>query len=327
MDTQQATSPQQDDAPEETYDVVVIGGGPAGATAAMYAARARLKTVVLDKGLRTGALGLASKLANYPGLPDINGAELLERIRRQAESFGATFVQDRVIGAELNGEVKLVWSSQSWYRGKTVVIASGSMGRGRVLPGEEKLTGQGVSYCATCDGAFFQDQRIAVVGNNQEGVEEALTLTHFAREVHFLPQTADVKASPALLAELGQHPKVIMHGPTQVREILGEKQVEGIKIAEKGAAEQVLPVEGVFLYMQGNRPITDFLQDQLPTSEAGCLEVNEVMETAIPGVFAVGDVLCVHIKQAVISAAEGVIAAQAVQRLLSGRPASRPDWS
>ena len=156
MGMEQTSSPEQADPQEETYDVIVIGGGPAGTTAAMYAARARLKTIVLDKGLRTGALGLASKIANYPGLPEMNGAELLERIREQAASFGATFVQDRVIGAELDGEVKLVWSSQSFYRGKTVVIATGSMGRGQVVPGEERLIGQGVSYCATCDGAFFQ---------------------------------------------------------------------------------------------------------------------------------------------------------------------------
>jgi len=327
VDTEPTSSEQQEGLQEETYDVVVIGGGPAGTTAAIYTARAHLKTIVLDKGLRTGALGLASKIANYPGLPELSGAELLERIREQAKGFGAIFVQDRVIGAELEGEVKLVWSSQSFYRGKTVVIASGSMGRGQVLPGEERLIGQGVSYCATCDGAFFQDQRIAVVGNNEEAVEEALTLTRFGREVHLLPQTASIKAPSQLLEELSHHPKVILHGPTQVREIMGEKQVEGMRIAEKGGEEQILPVEGVFLYMQGNRPITDFLQGQLPTSPAGCLEVNEVMETGIAGVFAVGDLLCTHIKQAVISAAEGAIAGQAIQRYLSGRPNLRPDWS
>ncbi len=327
MSEEATSSSSQDNEQEETYDVIVIGGGPAGTTAAMYTARARLKTLVLDKGLRTGALGLASKIANYPGLPEINGAELLERIRQQAQGFGATLVQDRAVGADLEGEIKTVWTNQSYYRCKTLVIASGSMGRGQVLPGEEELTGQGVSYCATCDGAFFQDQRVAVVGNNEEAVEEALTLTHFAREVHFIPQTASVKASPQLIEELSHHPRVIMHAPTQVREILGDKQVEGVRVAEKGAEEQVLPLEGVFLYMQGNRPITDFLQGQLPTSPAGCLEVNEVMETGIAGVFAVGDVLCTHIKQAVISAAEGAIAGQAIQRYLSGRPNLRPDWS
>jgi thioredoxin reductase (NADPH) len=310
------------------YDVIVIGGGPAGATAALYAARGELKTLIVDKGLRTGALGLASKVANYPGIPgQIEGAELLGRIREQAQGFGAEYVQDKVLTTELEGDVKAVWGTQGLYQGKTVIVATGSMGRSHTVPGEERLLGAGVSYCATCDGAFFRDQEVAVAGNNEEAVEEALLLTKFARRVHLLVQTPQLRVPPELAAEVSEHPQVLVHLGARLQEVLGDQQVEGVRVMPQEGEERVLDLSGVFIYLQGGRPITDFLERQLPTSEAGCLEVDGSMHTTISGVFAVGDVLCTHLKQAVIAAAEGAIAAMAVQRYLSGRSKLRPDWS
>jgi len=316
------------EAQENIYDVIIIGGGPAGATAAIYTARADLKTLVLDKGLTSGALGMTGKIANYPGLPgEVNGAELVKRIRDQAESFGAHFVQDKVLTTNLRGEVKEVWGSKSAYRGRAVIIATGSMGRTYTVPGEEGLVGRGVSYCATCDGAFFRDQEVAVAGNNDEALEEALFLTKFARRVHLLVPTPELKASPDLAAEVGQHPQVEIHLATRLREVQGEQQVEGVQVVTPDGKEQAMPVTGVFIYLQGRKPITDFVGGQLPTTETGCLMVDEMMQTSISGVFAVGDVLCNHLKQAVISAAEGAMAAMASQRYLSGRDKLRPDWS
>jgi len=313
---------------EDIYDVVIIGGGAAGATAAIYTARADLKTLVLDKGLRTGALGMTGKIANYPGVPgEVSGAELLKRIRGQAENFGAHFVQDKVLTTNLRGEVKEVQGSKGVYYGRTVIIATGSMGRTHTVPGEERLLGRGVSYCATCDGAFFRDQEVAVAGNNDEAVEEALFLTRFARRVHLLVQTPELKASPDLATEVSQHPKMEIHLATRLREVLGEQQVESVRVVARGGQEQVVPVAGVFIYLQGGKPITDFLDGQLPTTETGCLMVDEAMQTSISGVFAVGDVLCNHLKQVVVAAAEGAMAAIALQRYLSGRDKLRPDWS
>lgn len=146
------------DAPagDRLYDVLIVGGGPAGATAALYTARAGLATLVIDKGLTAGALGLTSKIANYPGLPgEISGADLVARIRAQAKSFGAAFAQDRVQGVDLDGATKTVWANGGTYRAPALIIATGSMGRGQRVPGEDRLLGRGVSYCATCDGAFF----------------------------------------------------------------------------------------------------------------------------------------------------------------------------
>ncbi len=319
---------RQDVGGDRQYDVVVIGGGPAGATAALYAARANLKTLVIDKGLTAGALGLTAKIANYPGVPgEISGAELVARMRRQAESFGATFVQAKVQAVDLEGEVKTIYTNEATYKARAVVIATGAMGRGQRVPGEDRLLGRGVSYCATCDAAFFQGQEVAVVGNDDEAVEEALFLTKFARRVHFVSPTPDLKASQHLREALAQHPAVVLHAGAALREVLGRDRVEAIRIAPRGQPEQVVPVSGAFIYLQGNKPITDFLQGQLPTSETGCLVVDREFRTALPGVFAVGDVLCNHVKQAVVAAAEGAIAAMVAEKELRGRKQLAVDWA
>jgi len=312
----------------DRYDVIIIGGGPAGATAAIYTARADLRTLVLDRGLTAGALGMTSKIANYPGVPgEITGAELLERIRNQAESFGAHFLQDKVLTTDLGGEVKEVVGAKGSYYARAVIIATGSMGRTRAVRGEEQLVGRGVSYCATCDGAFFRDQEVAVVGNNDEAVEEALFLTRFARRVHLLIPTSDLNTSSELAEEVSQNPQVQVHPSTRLREILGQQKVSGMRVVGRDGQDHEMPVAGVFVYLQGGKPITDFLGGQLATTEAGCLTVDAVMQTSLPGVFAVGDVLCHHLKQAVIAASEGAVAAMALQRYLSGREKLRPDWS
>jgi thioredoxin reductase (NADPH) len=312
---------------QDVQDVVIIGGGPAGATAAIYAARAELGTLVLDKGITSGALGLTGKVANYPGVPgEISGLELIERIRVQAEGFGARFVRDKVLATNLHGEIKEVRAGEGVYHGRAVIIATGSMGRTHTVTGEERLVGRGVSYCATCDGAFFRGQDVAVAGNNDEAVEEALFLTRFVRQVHLLVQTPQLRTSPDL-AEASQHAGVEIHLATRLQEVVGQQKVEGVRVATRGGGEQMLPVAGVFIYLQGRKPITDFLDGQLPLTETGCLVVDETMQTSIPGVFAIGDVLCNHLKQVVVAAAEGAVAAMAVQRHLSGREKLRPDWS
>jgi thioredoxin reductase (NADPH) len=200
------------------------------------------------------------------------------------------------------------------------------MGRTNRLPGEEHLVGRGVSYCATCDGAFFRDQEVAVAGDNDEAVEEALTLTRFASQVYVLVPRSEFRASEDLVEELTAHDGVVIHTSARIKEIEGENQVEAIDVIVQGE-EKTLPVSGVFIYLQGNVPITDFLDDQVSTNEGGCLVVDETFQTGVPGVFAVGDVLCKHVKQAAIATAEGVEAAIAVDRYLHGREKLRPDWS
>jgi thioredoxin reductase (NADPH) len=317
----------QEPSKPDVYDVVIVGGGPSGGSAAIYTARADLSTLVIDKGLTAGALGMASKIANFPGLPDpVEGAELVRRIRDQARSFGATFIDEKVLRVDLQAAPKRVWTGTGGHKGRAVIVATGAMGRTRRFPGEDRLLGRGVSYCATCDGAFFRDQAVAVAGSNDEAVHEALTLTRFASEVHVLNPVPDFNAPERLMEELRTHDKVTIHPSTRIAEIVGENQVTGVDIVEQGE-EKRLEVDGVFVYLQGNLPITDFLGEGVSTSEEGCVVVDENFQTNIEGVFSVGDVLCKHVKQAVIAAAEGVAAAIAVDRYLHGREEFRPDWS
>ncbi len=311
----------------QTYDVVVIGGGPAGASAAIYTARADLTTLVIDKGLTAGAMGMASKIANYPGLPEpIAGTDLVRRIRDQARSFGTSFVDGKVLRVDLKAEPKRAWTGSAEYRGRAMIIATGAMGRTNRFAGEDRLLGRGVSYCATCDAAFFRDRTVAVAGNSDEAIDEALTLTRFASRVHFLNPRADFLAPEGLVDELRAHEKITVHPSTRIKEIVGDTGVEAIHVVGRGR-EEIIDVAGIFIYLQGNVPITDYLDGQLPTSGEGCIVVDTTFQTEVEGVFAVGDVLCTHVKQAAISAAEGVTAAIAVDRHLHGREGLRPDWS
>ncbi|MBX3084227.1 MAG: FAD-dependent oxidoreductase [Anaerolineae bacterium] len=311
----------------DPYDVVIIGGGPAGASAAIYAARADLRTLVIDKGLTAGALGITGQISNYPGVPGpVGGAELVAIMRTQAESFGAQFVADKVVGLDLSGEVKTIQAGMGTYYAKAVILATGSMGRTASVAGEQALLGRGVSYCATCDGAFFRGKEVAVVGNNDEAVEEALFLAKFASKITLVVPTPELKASSHLLAELSAQPTIESRLATRLLRVEGADHVERVVLRSRMGSEESLPVAGVFIYLQGGKPIIDYLMGQLETTPEGCLRVDREMQTSAAGVFAVGDLLCSHVKQAVIASADGVVAAIAAEKFLHGHKVLQPDW-
>lgn len=310
------------------YDVIIIGGGPGGASAAIYTARADLKTLVIDKGLTAGALGITGKINNYPGVPGpVTGAELVEIMRAQAESFGAQFLTDKVVGVDLKSEPKMVMAGTGAFYAKVIVLATGSMGRTSSVKGEEEFLGRGVSYCATCDGAFFRNKTVAVIGNNDEALEETLFLTKFAEKIHLVVPTPVLKAREVLTKEVETHAKIDIHMGARLKEIHGNGTVQSIRVQPRNGAETELPVAGAFVYLQGGKPITDYLMDQLTTNLDGCLVVDNELQTAVPGVFAIGDLLCSHIKQAVVAAADGVIAAIAADKYIHGRKQIKTDWS
>jgi thioredoxin reductase (NADPH) len=212
------------------------------------------------------------------------------------------------------------------FTARAVILATGAMGRTQTVAGEEQFLGRGVSYCATCDGAFFRGRTVAVVGNNDEAAEEALFLTKFAGHVEMVVPTPTFNARPHLLAELQAKPSVTIRLGTRLREVVGNGKVSGVRIRPRDGDEEVLPVEGVFIYLQGAKPITDYMLGQVETTPDGCLVVDREMQTNLPGVFAVGDLLCTHVKQAVIAAADGVIAAMAADKYLNHRRGLRQDW-
>jgi thioredoxin reductase (NADPH) len=311
----------------EPYDVIIIGGGPAGASAAIYTARANLRTLVIDKGVTAGALGVTSEISNYPGVVGpVSGAELVEIMRGQAESFGAKFLVDKVVGVDLDSDPKMVMAGTGAFHTRALILATGSMGRTTTIPGEEEFLGRGVSYCATCDGAFFKNRTVAVVGNNDEAVEEALFLTKFAGRVHLIVPTPALNARPPLAEAATHNPVIEMRLGTRLREVVGNGKLQGLRIRPRQGDEEMLPVDGAFIYLQGAKPITDYLGDRLETTPEGCLAVDREMATSMPGVYAVGDLLCTHVKQAVIAAADGVIAAMAADKFLRGRSELRTDW-
>lgn len=310
----------------EVFDVVVIGAGPAGATAALYAARAGLHTIALDKGVLEGAAGRAQKIENFPGIPGpISGAELVRRIRQQASSFGAEIREEKVLRADVLRNPKEIWTALGIYLAQAVIVATGAMGRSQFLPGEERLIGRGVSYCAACDAPFFRDQVVAVAGNTAEAVEEALSLANFASRIIFLAPTEKILAPRELWEELISHPKVQVRLGARILEILGDTKVEAVRIATREGEEE-LPISGIFPLLQGTSPIVDFLGGQVPLGDGGCLVVDENMRTPIPGVFAAGDVRCKHFRQAVIAAAEGAQAALSAELYVRGRSRPHADW-
>lgn len=302
----------------DMYDVVIIGGGPAGATAAAYSSRAKLRTLVVDKSMSEGALALTARIENYPGVPgDITGEELLKRMRAQAETFGARFVKATVQGASLEGETKMIYTPEGEFQGRAVIVATGGMGRKAMIPGEAELLGKGVSYCATCDGAFFTGTDVAVIGDGEHALEETLFLTKYANKIALISSRRTLDGPGDLLTRIGESGKVELMTEGRVAEIRRDRKgVSGILYKGKNE-ERVIPVKGVFIYLKGNAPATDFLRGLLDMKGDGCIVVDDDMMTSAPGVYAVGDAVCSQLKQAVIAAADGAKAAMAADKYIN----------
>lgn len=304
----------------DVRDVIVIGSGPAGYTAALYAARARLNPLVFEGSVTAGgALMNTTDVENFPGFPDgILGPDLMDAVRKQAERFGAELVADDVIEVDLKAAPKIVKTADSVYHARTIIIATGSSYRELGVPGEKRLSGHGVSWCATCDGFFFREQDIAVIGGGDSAMEEATFLTRFARSVTVVHRRDALRASKIMQDRAMSNPKIRFVWNSEVVEMIGEDRITGLRLRDvRTGAETTLPVTGIFVAI-GHDPRSELFKGQLATDDEGYLLVEQPStRTAIAGVFAAGDVVDRHYRQAVTAAGTGCAAALDAERWLA----------
>lgn len=300
---------------ENIYDVVIIGAGPAGLAAGIYAGRARMKTLILEKDKTGGQIVTTEEVANYPGsIREATGPTLIARMVEQVEEFGAERVNDEIKEVDFSGKIKVLKGVRGEYKAKAVIIATGAKPRLLGAPGEKELTGKGVSYCATCDGAFFTDLDVYVIGGGDSAVEEALFLTKFARKVTIVHRRDQLRAAKSIQEKAFKNEKIDFIWNSEVKEIKGEGIVEAmvLKNRETGEETEIKADEedgtfGIFVFI-GYQPQTDLFKD-LIDMERGYIKTDDHMKTNVEGVFAAGDCRVKPLRQVVTAAADGAIAA------------------
>ncbi len=303
----------------KNYDIVIIGGGPAGLSAGIYTSRARLSSLLVEKAALGGQIINARSVENYPGFAEgIGGIDLTQSMHRQAGKFGLETLTAEVTGIEINGERKLVKTSKGDFSAKAVIITGGSERQKLGIPGEAEFTGRGVSYCATCDGAFFRDKPVAVVGGGNAAITEALELTKFASKITVIHRRDELRATRILQEKAFAEPGIEILWDTVVDEILGENSVNQIKVRNvKTGQESFLDVSGVFMAV-GFKPNTDYLRGILALDAIGAIVATGRMETSVPGIFAAGDIRSNSIRQVIAAAGDGAIAAVNAEKYITG---------
>ncbi|HKW44655.1 MAG TPA: thioredoxin-disulfide reductase [Candidatus Eremiobacteraceae bacterium] len=302
--------------------IIIIGSGPAGLTAAIYAARANLNPLVFAGGLYGGQLMLTSDVENYPGFPDgITGPELMEKFRAQAVRFGAEIHNEDVTRVEFSGTRRRVWVHEHEYEAETIVVATGASSLWLGLENETRLRGRGVSTCATCDGAFFKDKEILVVGGGDSALEEALFLTHFGTRVTVVHRRDQLRASKIMQHRAKKHPKIEFVWNAAVDDVLGDRKVHAVVLRDTiTGVKTERPADAVFVAI-GHVPNTDIFSGQLALDERGYIIAPDGVRTNVEGVFVAGDVQDVHYRQAVTAAGLGCRAAIEAERYLEAREA------
>jgi thioredoxin reductase (NADPH) len=302
----------------DDYHVIIIGGGAAGLTAGLYASRAQLKTILLESMIPSGQAYMTERIENYPGFPDgIAGRELIERFTQQATRFGLEIHQftavDRV---EAAGEKKVVHAGEKRFSASALIIATGAQWQKLGIPGEEEFTGKGISYCATCDGAFFKDQAVAVVGGGDTALEDALYLGRLARKVYVIHRRDQLRAQKILQRKALEEPKIEFLLHTVVKEIRGEGVVKTLLLENlKDAEQKELAVSGAFIAV-GQRPNTDLVRGVLALDDIGYIITDQDCATSVAGIFAAGDVRKKGLRQITTAVGDGALAAAAAERYI-----------
>ena len=300
------------------YDVIVIGGGPGGYTAALYAARANLSVAILEKLSPGGQMGTTDVIDNYPGFPQgVNGFELAMQMKEGAERFGAQTQLAEVTQVELAGQVKTVHTSGGDYQARTVALATGAHPRELGLPGERELRGRGVSYCATCDGMFYRGKTVVVVGGGNTAVSDVLYLSRLCEKVYLVHRRDTLRASKVYLDPLQKAENVEFVWDSEVKQLLRDQAVTGVRVRNKKTGEERdIPCGGVFVAV-GYLPNTELYRGQVELDEAGYVLADETTQTNLPGVFAVGDLRKKPLRQVVTAASDGAVAAHFIEEYLN----------
>ena len=297
------------------YDVIIIGSGPAGLSAAIYSARGELKTGIFEKALIGGQINVTDEVENYPGFEEsLSGFELTEKMRKQAERFGAHFIDEEVTAIGLEGLCKVIQAGNKTYRAKSVIVCTGAHPRRLNVPGEEPFIGRGVSYCATCDGALYRDKVVAVVGGGDSAVEEGLFLTRFAKKVYVIHRRDALRAQKIIQERAFKNPKMEFIWNTVIKEIHGESVVNSLELYNRQTEQiSMLPVDGLFIYV-GILPNNELLESRLKLDDAGFVLTDDHMQTNVPGIYAAGDIRHTVLRQVVTATSDGAIAAWSAEK-------------
>ena len=299
------------------YDLIIIGGGPAGLTAGLYNARARLDVLLLEQFAPGGQVLTTDRVENYPGFPDgISGFELVDKMIAQAENFGLMIRNEEVVRLELSNEKKIVVTNKGSMETNTIILASGATWKKLGIEGEKLLMGKGVSYCATCDGPFYRDQEVAVIGGGDSAVEEAIFLTRFASRIYLVHRRDRLRAIKLLQERAMAEKKIEFVWDTVPTKILGQNGVEGIELKNVKTGEITRKeVQGVFIFI-GMKPNTDFVKDIVKLDENGFIITDDNMETSVPGLFAAGVIRSKQFRQIATAVGEGAVDSFSVNRYL-----------
>ncbi|MFH1783813.1 MAG: thioredoxin-disulfide reductase [bacterium] len=298
----------------ESYDVIIIGGGPAGLTAGIYNTRGGLKTLLVEKITPGGQANWTYVVENYPGFPEgTSGPKLMQDMQKQAEHFGLKIISEEVLSVSINGDKKVVKTSSGEYEAKAVIVATGARPQKLGVPGEDAFTGKGISYCATCDGPLFRNKGVLVIGGGDAAIEEALFLTAFAEKVTIIHRRDKLRASKILEERAFANKKISFIWDSVVEEIKGEKMFSkaAIKNVKTGDTKDI-PADGMFIFI-GTQPDTGFIEDIVNTDETGYILTDENMQSSAKGVFACGDVRKKLLRQIVTACGEGATAAVAAE--------------
>lgn len=311
-------------AENKIYDLIIMGGGPAGLTAGIYATRGKLNTLLLERLTPGGTTATTDWVENYPGFPEgITGAELMKKMEEQAKRFGLEIIPNKeVLSVDLKNKIKSIKVDQGEYKTKTVIIATGTEPKNLNIPGEDKFRGRGVSYCATCDGPFFKDKDIVVIGAGNSGIQEGLYLLRFVKSVTLIEFLPHMTAEKILQEKALKQSKMKFHLNHMATSINGDNKVESITIKNRqDGKEKTIPVQGVFVYV-GLTPMTGFLKGQIELDRGGYILAGEDTKTSVPGVFAAGDVRQKILRQITTASGDGATAAFMAERYVEEFDAS-----